>query len=112
MPETILSNLYVLSHLIVWDYSQHVCVLSLFSCVGLGTPARWLCPWNFPGKNTGVGCHALLPGDLPDPEDELESLSCIDWGFFTSGATREAPVIILNYNYSSFTDEEIKAKWG
>ena len=20
-----------------------------------------------PGKNTGVGCHALPPGDLPDP---------------------------------------------
>ena len=25
-------------------------------------PARLLCPWNFPGKNTGVGCHALLQG--------------------------------------------------
>ena len=23
-------------------------------------PARLLCPWNFPGKNTGMGCHALL----------------------------------------------------
>ena len=21
-----------------------------------------LCPWNFPGKNTGVGCHFLLQG--------------------------------------------------
>ena len=26
------------------------------------TPARFLCPWDFPGKNTGVGCHFLLPG--------------------------------------------------
>ena len=25
-------------------------------------PARLLCPWGFPGKNTGVGCHALLQG--------------------------------------------------
>ena len=25
-------------------------------------PARLLCPENFPGKNTGVGCHALLQG--------------------------------------------------
>ena len=24
------------------------------------SPARFLCPWNFPGKNTGVGCHFLL----------------------------------------------------
>ena len=25
-------------------------------------PTRLLCPWNFPGKNTGVGCHFLLQG--------------------------------------------------
>ena len=30
-------------------------------------PARHLCPWNSPGKNTGVGCHSLTPGDLPNP---------------------------------------------
>ena len=24
-----------------------------------------LCPWNSPGKNTGVGCHALLQGIFP-----------------------------------------------
>ena len=25
-------------------------------------PARLLCPWNFPGKNTRVACHFLLQG--------------------------------------------------
>ena len=25
-------------------------------------PARLLCPWDSPGKNIGVGCHALLQG--------------------------------------------------
>ena len=25
-------------------------------------PARLLCPWDFPGKNTGVGCYFLLQG--------------------------------------------------
>ena len=25
-------------------------------------PASLLCPWNSPGKNTGVGCHSLLQG--------------------------------------------------
>ena len=25
-------------------------------------PARLLCPWDFPSKNTGVGCHFLLQG--------------------------------------------------
>ena len=24
------------------------------------------CPWGFPGKNTGVGCHFPPPGDLPN----------------------------------------------
>ena len=28
----------------------------------LRSPARLLCPWDFPDKNTGVGCHFLLPG--------------------------------------------------
>ena len=27
-------------------------------------PTRLLCPWNFPGKNTGVGSHSLLQGIL------------------------------------------------
>ena len=28
---------------------------------------RGACPWNSPGMNTGVGCHSLLQGNLPDP---------------------------------------------
>ena len=34
-----------------------VCMLSRFSYVWL---TRLLCPWDSPGKNTGVGCHFLL----------------------------------------------------
>ena len=33
------------------------------SWLTLSTPwtvARLLCPWDFPGKNTGAGCHFLL----------------------------------------------------
>ena len=41
------------------------------------SPIRLLCPWNSPGKNTGVGFHSLLPsgrsGDLPDPGNEPRS---------------------------------------
>ena len=29
--------------------------------------ARLLCPWDFPGKNTGMGCHSLLRGIFPTP---------------------------------------------
>ena len=28
-------------------------------------PARLLSPWDFSGRNTGVGCHALLQGIFP-----------------------------------------------
>ena len=43
------------------------CVLSRFSCIQpfttLETEAHWLfCAWDSPGKNTEVGCHALLQG--------------------------------------------------
>ena len=28
----------------------------------IGVDTRLLCPWDPPGKNTGVGCHFLLQG--------------------------------------------------
>ena len=28
-------------------------------------PTRLLCPWDFPGKSTGVGCHFLLQEIFP-----------------------------------------------
>jgi len=37
--------------------------------------ARLLCPWDFPGKNTGMACHFLLLGNLLDPGIELMSLA-------------------------------------
>ena len=29
-------------------------------------PTRLLCPWDFPGRNTGVGCHFLLQSIFPN----------------------------------------------
>ena len=29
------------------------------------SPTRLLCPWDFPGKNTRVGCHFFLQGIFP-----------------------------------------------
>ena len=31
-------------------------------CAPWTKPIRLLCPWHFPGKNIGVGCHFLLQG--------------------------------------------------
>ena len=38
-------------------------------------PTRLLCPQDSLGKNTGVGCHFLSPGDLPNPGIKPESLA-------------------------------------
>ena len=46
----------------------HLCAKSLQFSLTLcdpmdcSPPARLLCPWDSPGKITGVGCHALLQG--------------------------------------------------
>ena len=37
------------------------------------SPTRLLCPRDFPSKNSGVGCHFLLQGDLPKPGIKLVS---------------------------------------
>ena len=37
-----------------------VCVCSVVSNSLQPLPSRFLCPWTFPGNNTGVGCHFLL----------------------------------------------------
>ena len=39
-------------------------------------PARLLCPWDFPGKNTGVGCHFLLQRIFPTEGLNLHLLHC------------------------------------
>ena len=40
-------------------------------------PTRLHCPWDFPGKNTGVGCHSLSRGSSW-PRDQ-NCVSCISW---------------------------------
>ena len=39
-------------------------------------PARLLCPWDSPGKNTRVGCHALLQGIFPTQGASSGLLHC------------------------------------
>ena len=63
---------------------MHVCMLScsvvFYSLWPYGLqPARLLCPWNFPGKNTGVGCHFLLPGIFLTQGSNLCLLCFLHW---------------------------------
>ena len=40
---------------------------------------RFLCPWDAPGKNTGVGCHFLLQGIFPTQRSNLHLLRLLHW---------------------------------
>ena len=52
-------------------------------------PTRLLCPWNSPGKNSGVSCHFLLQGTFPTQGSNPGHQHCNR--LFTNWATREAP---------------------
>ena len=39
-------------------------------------PSRPLCVWDFPGRNTGVGCHFLLQRIFPTQGLNLHLLHC------------------------------------
>ena len=48
-------------------------------------PARLLCPWDYPGKNTGVGCHFLLQViSTQESNPHLLQVSFITEWFFTT----------------------------
>ena len=69
-----------------WQATCHSCSRSVLSASlrphGL-QPTRLLCPWDSPGKSTGVGCHVLLQGILPTQESNLPSPALVS-GFFTT----------------------------
>ena len=46
------------------SYNKYLSSMCIYECVLSSghelQPTRLLCPWNFSGKNTGVGCHFLF----------------------------------------------------
>ena len=66
-------------------------------------PARLLCPWNFSGKNTGVGCHFLLQGIFPT------------WGLNPHFLHWQAVSLTLNHRGSPteyYIDKENQKGWA
>ena len=45
-----------------WKWQWNCSVLSDSLLPHERKPTRLLCPWDFPGKNTGVGCHSFSRG--------------------------------------------------
>ena len=56
--------------------------------------ARFLCPWNSPGKNTGEGCRFLLQ-EIMWTRDQTQ-VSRTAGRFFTIWATRKTPDIVYS----------------
>ena len=72
------------------SHSSHV---QFFVTLWTVAPTKLLCPWDSPGKNTGVGCLALLQGIFLTQglnPSLLQSPALAD-RFFTTSITWEAP---------------------
>ena len=66
---------------------SHSFVFDFLETHGL-QPTKLFCPWNSVGKNTGMGCHSLLKGIIPN---QGLNPSLLHWRqIFTIWATREA----------------------
>ena len=67
--------------------SLKVHVLVIQSCQALCD--SMVCPWNFPSKDTGVGCHSLLQGIFPTQRSnpgllhcrQIKMVGCMRWVF-------------------------------
>ena len=92
-----------------------VCVIcsvvfnSLQAC-GL-KPDRLLYPWNFPGKNTGVGCHDLLRAPSQPRDQSTSPVSPTPAGGFFITVPPGKSVINLNLSFLlSPSDQESGTK--
>ena len=67
----------------VHPHGMHACLVASVTSESLGPqglyPARLLYPQDSPGKNTGVGCHALLQGTFPTQGSNMHLLSLLYW---------------------------------
>ena len=67
-------------------------------------PSRLFCPWDFPGKNTGVGCHSLLRGSSQS-RDRIETqswVSCIGRWVLYHWVTRASPIYVRVFIFYTF----------
>ena len=71
--------------------------VQLFATRGLW-PTRLLCPWDSPGKNTGVVCHSLLQGTFLTHGSNPCLLCFLHWkmGSLPSKSPEKPPFICVN----------------
>ena len=66
-------------------------------------PTRLLYPWDFPGKNTGIGCHFLFQGILLTQGSNPHTLSTV----FPALQTDSLPLVEPGNLFKTLTDGEL-----
>ena len=91
------------------------CVLSCLSCVPLfvtlwtvAHESMGFCPWDSPGKNTGMSCRALLQGIFPTQGSKPGLPHCRR--FFTIWATRAWESAF--YKFSDYVGPGLRTRLG
>ena len=60
---------------------------------------RVLCPWDSPGKNTGVGCHTLFQGIFPTRDQSpVSCITCLGRQVLYTSATWKAHTGYLEWS--------------
>ena len=64
-------------------------------------PTRLLCPWDFPGKSTEVGCHSLLENSWLELSNKILVTFCFEIVLnFRKGAETLEKLLIILYSDS------------
>ena len=83
-----------------WDgllFQQRVCARSISKLCLTLWPTRLFSPWDFPGKNTRVGCHFLLQG-IFTKQVSNSYLLCLLWFQWQTNTINQS----LKSEYSTF----------
>ena len=93
----------------VWKKSVLVTqsCLTLYDPMDHSPPGSSLCPWNSPGKNTGVSCHSLFQGIFLNWELNLGLLHC--WRILYHLSNQGSPSYVENQDY--YLDKRSPRYW-
>ena len=75
-------------------------------------PSRLLCPWDSPGRNTGVACHALFQGIFPSQGSNPGLPRCRQILYWLShqGSPRILEWVVYPFLQGIFLTQE--SNWG
>ena len=70
-----------------------------------------LCPWNFPGKNTGVGCQFLLQGIYSTQGWNLRLLRLLHWQVDSLPLAPPGKLLLIRGFYKSMPCSTSLQQW-